>query len=269
MDRSVPAGAAILLRFIYETETSRTPPACYDVIYGHNQAKLPKPVTAMTLDQVIAAQRGWSKRYGSSATGAAQFMRATLTGLKDELGLRGTQLMDGDLQDRLAYHLLLRRGYADFMNGTISRIEFGKRLAMEWASFPVLAATWGAHRALRRGQSYYAGDGVNKALVKPEKVEALLDGILADARKATAPVPPSRPQPPPQPDDPGVAPGEEAPEPVSRSKRFWTWLTTGGGTAVLPFVDWRVQALIVIVVVGFAIYAIATMPAVRSRLGLA
>jgi len=34
-------------------------------------------------------------------------------------------------------------------------------------------------------------------------------------------------------------------------------------------VDWRVQFLIVLVIVGFAIYAIATMPAVRKKLGLA
>lgn len=67
------------------------------------------------------------------------------------------------------------------------------------------------------------------------------------------------------------APEEEAKrpadqKPVSRSARFWTWLTTGGGAAVLPFVDWRAQILIATVVSGIAIYAIVTMPAVRVRL---
>lgn len=33
------------------------------------------------------------------------------------------------------------------------------------------------------------------------------------------------------------------PEKLSHSKRFWTWISTGGGTAVLPFVDWRIQLL--------------------------
>lgn len=28
----------------------------------------------------------------------------------------------------------------------------------------------------------------------------------------------------------------------------WTWLTTGGGTALLPFVDWRVQILLSVTV---------------------
>src|SRR6185312_4179042 len=111
---------------------------------------------------------------GSSAAGRYQFMRATLLGLRSELNLRGSQL----LQDRLGYHLLLRRGYDDFMAGKISRTEFGKRLAQEWASFPVLTVCKGAHRQLNRGQSYYAGDGLNKALVKPEKVEAVLDEVL-------------------------------------------------------------------------------------------
>lgn len=82
------------------------------------------------------------------------------------------------------------------------------------------------------------------------------------------PDPMPAPAPLPQPDDPGVDPAEAPAEPLSRSKRFWTWLTTGGGTAVLPFVDWRVQALIVIAVVAIAIYAIATMPALRRKLGL-
>lgn len=53
---------------------------------------------------------------------------------------------------------------------------------------------------------------------------------------------------------------------MSRSRRFWTWLTAGGGTAVLPFVDWRAQLLIAGTVCGISIYAIATMPAVRVRL---
>src|SRR5688572_14019952 len=93
------------------------------------------------------------------------------------------------MQDRLAYHLLKRRGYADFMAGRISRQEFGKRLAMEWASFPVLAPCRGAHRQLQRGMSYYAGDALNKALVSPEKVEALLDRVRQPEKPVSAQTP--------------------------------------------------------------------------------
>lgn len=199
MDRTVPAGAAILLDFIRKTEVGRDDRASYDVIYGHNQNKLPKPVTSMTIDEVIAAQSGWSKRFGSSATGGYQFMRATLTDLKKELRLRGSQKLDPDLQDRLGYHLLKRRGYEAFIAGKISCTEFGRRLAMEWASFPVLAATDGSKRPISRGQSYYAGDGLNKALVKPEAIEAVLDRVKSVAKAPVQPNPKIEPIPQPEP----------------------------------------------------------------------
>lgn len=204
MDKTVPVGAALLLDFIRQTEVGRKDRASYDVIYANKQGTLAKPLTSMTLDEVLAAQRGWSKNNGSSAAGGYQQMRATLSGLMAELGLSGSQRFDADLQDRLGFHLLKRRGYRQYVDGTINAVEFGKRLAQEWASFPVLADCKGAHRQLKRGQSYYAGDGLNKALVAPEKIESLL--LLV--RKAPDPVP--VPQPTVQP----------APAPVPR-KGFW------------------------------------------------
>lgn len=179
MDRTVPAGAALLLDFIAQTEVGSTGRASYDVIYGHNQDKLPKPITSMTIGYLIDAQASFTKRFKSSASGRYQFMRATLQGLSKELSLRGSQVFDPDLQDRLGYHLLIRRGYNEFMAGKINRTEFGKRLAQEWASFPVLAAVQGAHRKLQRGEAYYAGDALNKALVTPAKIEAILDRVKA------------------------------------------------------------------------------------------
>jgi hypothetical protein len=131
----------------------------------------------MTLAEVQKAQSTWTRRFKSPAAGAAQFMRATLKGLIEELKLSASQKFDGDLQDRLGYHLLKRRGYEAFMAGKISRTEFGKRLAIEWASLPVLKATKGAKLSVKRGQSYYAGDGLNKALVAPAAVEAMLDQV--------------------------------------------------------------------------------------------
>lgn len=203
MDKTVPAGAAILLDFIYRTETDKGPPDCYNVIFANRQSALKKPVTQMTLAEVQEAQKtwatkAWAQRFNSSkassATGAPQLMRATLAGLIDELGLRLSQVLDGDLQDRLGYHLLKRRGYSEYMSGKISRTEFGKRLAQEWASFPVLAPTKGATRTLARGQSYYAGDGLNKSLTKPETVEAVLDKVKAAGNGVAVPAqPPSVP----------------------------------------------------------------------------
>ncbi len=211
MDRTVPAGAALLLDFIGQIEAPRG----YDTVYGNNQGKLPKPLTSMTLAEVLAAQPGWTRSFGSSAAGRYQFMKATLDGLVDQLKLSRSQKLDPDLQDRLGYHLLKRRGYEDFMTGRIGRTEFGKQLAREWASLPVLSATSGGvkigkdkYRTVARGQSYYAGDGTNKALVAPERVEALLDRVRA---AATGNVPP--------PDIPAPA--------APASESFWSRLLAG------------------------------------------
>jgi len=201
MDRTVPAGAAWLLASIREIETGRTDRSAYDVIYGHKQGKLAKPLTKMTYGEVIDAQRSWSKNHGSSAAGAYQFMRATLIDLaKANPSISGSDLFTSELQDQLGYQLLLRRGYDEFMAGKISRTEFGKRLAQEWASFPVLAAVRGAHRQVARGETYYAGDKLNKALVSPERIERLLDQVKATAATTAAPsepVPAPTPQPKP------------------------------------------------------------------------
>lgn len=185
MDRSTPAPAAYLLEFIYKTETGREPPECYEVVYGQRQNDLPKPITEMTLDEVEAGGPARTRKFGSSAAGAAQFMRdtldkpGTLHDLEGEMGLTGKELFSPDLQDRMAFHLLKRRGYDKFMAGTMTVTAFGKALAQEWASFPVLATTQGAHRKVARGETYYAGDRLNKALVKPETIEALLAEVKA------------------------------------------------------------------------------------------
>lgn len=229
MDPTVPAGAARLLDFVRQIEVGTEERHGYDVIYGFNQDKLPKPVTQMSVDEVQAAQASWTSRFGSSATGAYQFMRATLGDLKRELRLGGGQIMDSNLQDRLGYHLLKRRGYEQFIAGSIDRTEFGKRLAQEWASFPVLAAVRGAHQQLARGQSYYAGDRLNKALVSPERLEAVIDEALILARApVTAPMPLPRPEPVPtyppvgHNGGPALEPGYEhtpRPSPVEQSSK--------------------------------------------------
>lgn len=178
MDATVPHGAAILLDFIAHPESG----GHYDVIYGNHQNTLAHPITTMTLDQLLAAQAVWGKRWGSSAAGRYQMMPATLMGLKTALGLGGTDIFGPDLQDRLGYALLKRRGYAAFMARQETTVDFAKSLAQEWASMPVLAATKGAHRMIAIGETYYAGDRLNKALVTPAAFEAAL--TLAHAAKA-------------------------------------------------------------------------------------
>lgn len=66
-----------------------------------------------------------------------------------------------------------------------------------------------------------------------------------------------------------------SPKPVAKSGRFWTWLFSGTGMGAMMLeklnivaLDWRVQVLIFGSIIAFAIYAIATMPAVRNALGI-
>ena len=213
----------MLLDFIRSIEIGRTDRASYDVIFGNRQTALEQPITQMKLGDLIDAQKQWStkawaKRFkatkASSAAGGYQFMRATLIDLSKELNLLGNQVFEPDFQDRLGYHLLKRRGYEDFAAGRISRTEFGKRLAQEWASLPVLAPTKGGSRNVSRGQSFYAGDGLNKSLVAPETVETLLNRIKTAAPK------PVQPSPPPVPVQEAPK-AEAAPVPVPVAKEPW------------------------------------------------
>jgi muramidase (phage lysozyme) len=187
--------AAPLLALIRKTETGHEGAKAYETLYGYNQHKLTKPLTRMTVDEVISAGPGWTRSHVSSAAGAYQFMHATLKDLKNSEGLTGREVFDAKLQDRLGFALLNRRGFQGFMAGTVSRVAFGLGLAREWASFPVLAGVKGQKRSVARGETYYAGDGLNKALVKPETVEAALDSLLGAKPTPipTAPLPDAKP----------------------------------------------------------------------------
>lgn len=261
MDRTVPNGAAILLDFIAKTEVGSTDRASYDVIFGHNQTKLKKQITSMTIGELIDQQASFTKRFKSSASGRYQFMRSTLQDLSRELGLRGTQVFDPNLQDRLGYHLLIRRGYKDFTAGKISRTEFGNRLAQEWASFPVLAPVQGRHRKLNRGQSFYTGDPLNKALVSAETIETVLDRVKLASLKKTEQNVVDQPTPVVIKEPIVADPGELEKHPA-KSKTVWTWALAAVGaiiTAIGDFLgglDWRVQLFISAAIVVFAVYGI-------------
>lgn len=113
-----------------------------------------KELTKMTLDQIDQLQtqmlRHPENKWNSSALGRYQIIRTTLRGLRQELGLKGDMLFDKDLQDRLAVHLLERRGLSKWMNGQMSDEAFMKGLANEWASLPT-ASGLGAYAGQRVG----------------------------------------------------------------------------------------------------------------------
>lgn len=188
----IPAPAKRLLDFIGSKEAPRG----YDTVYGNRMSQMPRPITSMTVDAVIADGPRRYKAFGSSAAGRYQFMPNTLKSLKQEKPAIGHELLGPALQDQLGLMLLRRRGLDMFLSGAISTAQFGLNIACEWASFPVLRDTKGAHRQVRRGQSYYAGDGLNKALVSADEVERFLNTLraeptltVADATAVIAPRP--------------------------------------------------------------------------------
>jgi hypothetical protein len=63
-----------------------------------------------------------------------------------------------------------------------------------------------------------------------------------------------------------VVPHPVEEKPLSKSSRVWTWISSGGAGAAIPFVDWRVQMVLVAFVNALAAYAIFTMPQAKARL---
>jgi muramidase (phage lysozyme) len=192
----IPAPALEILALIRGTETGRLDRSAYDCIFGHNEHKLTKPITAMAIDELMGHQYGFTKNFGSSASGAYQFMRATLSDLKTKCGLSGEEIFAPELQDELGYELLRRRGFQPWIDGKTTTDTMMVGLAREWASFPVPSRMKGAHRVVERGETFYAGDRLNRALIAPDTVWLALEGA-----RTAKPTPPPEPKPP-KPEEP-------------------------------------------------------------------
>ena len=142
----------------------------YDAIWGGiSRADYPsKPITQMTIGEVLAWQDSIDRKYNSEAVGAYQILEDTLRGLYGAAGLSQGDLFNRANQDRLGVALLERRGLSAYRSGQLSEIGFAQNLAKEWASFP--AQTTDKRGRPATGQSYYAGDGLNKSLTSKAAV---------------------------------------------------------------------------------------------------
>ena len=150
----------------------------YNITLGRADLNLAE----MSINEVIAWQEAnpYTASNGDTmdhVVGAYQFKPGTLRLAMKEVGISGTEKMSADTQDRLAWALAERRGYSDFINGTISKERFiggtasGKHrqgLAGEWAVLPYSA----------KGVSAYNNDH-DKAGIKWDA----LVGVLEDCKK--------------------------------------------------------------------------------------
>ncbi|MNH18498.1 hypothetical protein D3C72_1827850 [compost metagenome] len=80
-----------------------------------------------------------------------------------ELKIDENAKFDETLQDRLAIRLLERRGIREYVNNKLSREAFAHNLSKEWAALPKAIGE-------NPDQSYYAGDGLNKAQLSLEEI---------------------------------------------------------------------------------------------------
>ena len=94
-------------------------------------------LTKLTLDQIDALQTGMlnhpSNRWNSSAIGRYQVVRTTLRAQREKLGLKGSDLYDEKLQDRVGANLARQRG-ADptgLKNEWASLVGANNRIAVE------------------------------------------------------------------------------------------------------------------------------------------
>ncbi|GAA4218686.1 hypothetical protein GGQ68_002526 [Sagittula marina] len=153
-----------LLDFIAKPESGNDP----NIVWAGIKAKHrpPRPLTTMTVQEVLDWQDSIDPLYMSEAAGEWQFMEDTLRGLYREAGVSLRDTFDEATQYRLAYALLRRRGLDDYLEGHITAEAFAQNLSKEWASLPCITVDRNGRAA--SGQSYYAGDGLNKAHVSRE-----------------------------------------------------------------------------------------------------
>lgn len=155
-----------LLAFIRQHESRNN----YDCIWsGIKKSDYPsKPLTQMTVREVLDWQHRIDHQYRSEAAGAYQIMEDTLRELMDsaaahELRLSVTDPFDAMEQDKLATLLLRKRGLTLYAAGwNLSAERFCFNLAKEWASLPLVSGP-------RKGHGYYDGDGMNQSNADPDE----------------------------------------------------------------------------------------------------
>lgn len=149
----------------------------YDIVYGGIPQRLRPmvPLTQLTIAEVMDWQNRIVKQgVASTAAGKYQIIRKTLAASVAATGIDTRRKFDKAAQDELGMHLLAGRGFQRFINGKISANDMMIGLAKEWASFPVPFDMRGQSRQVKAGQSYYSGDGLNKAHAKIAEVKEAL-----------------------------------------------------------------------------------------------
>lgn len=154
-------GAALtpLLDFVSELESQGD----YNATVGMRK----KDFSNMTIKEVLDYQKSHlnpRNGYESSAVGKYQMLHSTLSDNVKWAGVSMNEKFTPEMQEKLNLVRLEKfRGLDDYRAGRISKEQFARNLAMEYASLP-----------LSNGRSYYQGVGSNRSLTTYQK---LLDSI--------------------------------------------------------------------------------------------
>jgi muramidase (phage lysozyme) len=157
-----PAAAA-LLDFVARPESGGN----YNAVIGNGAST--QDLSKMSLGEVMALQKALvAQGRESGAIGRYQIINQTLRGLVSELGLSTSEKFTPELQDRLGFALLERRGYSAWKAGQLSDVQFAHNLALEWAAIP----------SPKTGLSAYQGVGSNRAGVAMHSVFSTLRDLF-------------------------------------------------------------------------------------------
>lgn len=171
MNRSLivdPKTCQPLLELIAQAESRGN----YNAYFG-NASNDKLNFTDMSVAEVLKWQNDFiASGSPSSAVGRYQIINTTLNSLVQQLDLDTSLKFDEVVQDGLAMALLNKRGVNDYLNNRLNKEQFAAELAKEWASLPSVLGD-------NPGQSYYAGDGLNRALIGVNEVLVAIEQIEA------------------------------------------------------------------------------------------
>jgi len=155
-------------------------PGGYDQVYGGSKIQPPRPITTMSVREVLAWQdSSVAAGSASSAVGRYQIIRGTLRGLVSQRVLSINETFDAEAQDRAGVALMEEKGLSRYQSGQISEEAFAQGLSKTWAGLPAFTRDRKGRTA--SGQSYYAGDGLNRATVTQSQVRNAINRIRGGA----------------------------------------------------------------------------------------
>lgn len=152
-------------------------PSGYDTIYNGSRVKPEKPITTMTIDEVLNWQaRSVGAGAKSSAAGVYQFIQDSLRDTAKRAGIERNALFDRYTQDRLARSALRNCG---FYRHDVADEVIGNCLAGTWAALPLVTGP-------NAGKSRYHNYAGNKSLTSIETVMNTVRGRFRDIEHASA-----------------------------------------------------------------------------------